>query len=138
VAGGLLRSMLPIEVPAQSKNKGERLACDKEIRLFSDAAKQIQRYDFSGGDQADQQTLRLLDRGRTGCGVAAPHAGFDERRSGRRQLGLPRQVKAQGMLFDPALCLLEGQDGILLLAPVCRPCCLELLFCHLAILSGWV
>ncbi len=34
------------------------------------------------------------------------------------------------MLFQPALCVIEGEEGILLLAPVRRPCCLELLCCQ--------
>jgi hypothetical protein len=40
------------------------------------------------------------------------------------------------MLLKPALGILNGKDRILLLAPMRRPCCLELLFCHLVILSG--
>jgi hypothetical protein len=31
------------------------------------------------------------------------------------------------MLLEPALRVIEGEDGALLLAPVRRPCCLELL-----------
>ena len=31
------------------------------------------------------------------------------------------------MLFEPALCVVEGENGALVLAPVRRPCCLELL-----------
>src|ERR1700761_288778 len=31
------------------------------------------------------------------------------------------------MLFQPSLCVFEGEEGILLLAPVRRSCCLELL-----------
>ena len=31
------------------------------------------------------------------------------------------------MLFEPALRVLKGENGVLLLAPVRRPCCLELL-----------
>src|ERR1700689_931079 len=34
------------------------------------------------------------------------------------------------MLFEPALCVVEGEDGALILAPVRRPCCLELLCCQ--------
>ncbi len=49
----------------------------------------------AGGDEARQQPVRLLDRGRSGRGVRAPHAGFDKRRRGRRQLGAPGQVKTQ-------------------------------------------
>jgi hypothetical protein len=43
---------------------------------------------------------------------------------------MPGQVKAQGMLFEPALRVFEGKDWALILAPVRRPCCLELLCCH--------
>src|SRR5580704_8751853 len=34
------------------------------------------------------------------------------------------------MLFQPSLCVFEGKEGILLLAPVRRSCCLELLCCQ--------
>ena len=34
------------------------------------------------------------------------------------------------MLFEPDLCVVEGEDGALILAPVRRPCCLELLCCQ--------
>jgi hypothetical protein len=110
----------------------------QKIRLFPHHPEQIQRYYRPGGDQASQQTTRLLHRGRTWRGLATPDAGFHEGGRGRRQLCVPRQIKAQGMLFDPAFCVLEGENRILLLAPVRRSCCLELLFCHLAVLSGWV
>ena len=83
----------------------------------------------AGGDQPRQQPLRLFDGGRTRRGLPAPQAGFDERGRGRRQLRWPRQIKAQGMLFQPALRVIEGEEGALLLAPVRRPCCLEL-FCY--------
>src|SRR6266700_3946052 len=34
------------------------------------------------------------------------------------------------MLFQPSLCVFEGEEGILFLAPVRRSCCLELLCCQ--------
>jgi len=70
---------------------------------------------------------RLLDGGRTRRGLPASQASFHERGGRRRQLRCPGQIKAQGMLCEPALCVIEGEDGALLLAPVRRPCCLELL-----------
>jgi len=45
-------------------------------------------------------------------------------------LCMPGQEKAQGMLFEPALRVFEGKEGALILAPVRRPCCLELLCCQ--------
>ena len=68
-----------------------------------------------------------FDGGRTRRGLPAPYAGFDEGGRRRRQLRLPGQIKTQGMLCQPALRVIEGEDGALLLAPVRRPCCLELL-----------
>ena len=127
VAGGFLRSMFPVRIGAQGKHVGQRLAVSEKIRLFPHRAQQIERHHGAGGDQARQQLLRLLDGGCSRRGLPAPHAGFDERGGGRRQLRLPRQIKAQGMLCQPALRVIEGEDGALLLAPVRRPCCLELL-----------
>ncbi len=87
----------------RAKNEGQRLAVGEKIRLLAHRAQQIQRHHGAGGDQPRQQPLRLLDRGRTGRGLRAPHAGFDKRGRGRRQLRAPGQIKAQGMLFEPAL-----------------------------------
>jgi hypothetical protein len=127
VAGGFLRRMLPVWIGAQGENVRQRIAMGEKIRLLPHRAQQIERHHGAGGDEARQQQLRLLDGGGTGRGLPAPHAGFNERGGGRRQLRLPRQIKAQGMLCEPALCVIEGEDGALLLAPVRRPCCLELL-----------
>ncbi len=90
VAGGFLRSMLPIGIGAQAKHVGQRLGVGQKIRLLAHRAQQIQRHHAAGGDQPSQQRLRLLDRGRTGSRLRAPHAGFDKRRRGRRQLRPPR------------------------------------------------
>ena len=127
VAGGFLRRMLPVRIGAQGENVGQRLAVGEKIRLLPHRAQQIKRHHGAGGDQARQQPLRLLDGGGTGRGLPAPHAGLDERGGGRRKLRLTRQIEAQGMLCEPALRVIEGEDRALLLAPVRRPCCLELL-----------
>jgi hypothetical protein len=129
VAGGFLRGMLPVRISAEGENKGQRRAVGEKIRLLAHCAQQVERHHGAGGDETRQQPVRLFDRGRPGHGLPDPQAGFDERGGGRRQLRLPRQIKAQGMLLQPALCVLEGEDGALLLAPVRRPCCLEL-FCY--------
>jgi hypothetical protein len=122
--------VLPISIRAQGKDEGQRLAVGEKIRLLAYRAQQVQRHHGAGGDEARQQPLRLLQRGRPGGGVRASCAGFDKGWRGRRQLGAPGQVKTQGMLSQPALRLVEGEDGALVLAPVRRPCCLELLCCQ--------
>ena len=94
VTGGFLRSMLPIRIGAQAKNVGQRLLMSQEIRLLTHPAQQIQRHHLAGSNQASQQCVRLLQRGRTGSGLRAPHASFDKGRRGRRQLRTPRQIKA--------------------------------------------
>jgi hypothetical protein len=99
----------------------------EKIRLLPYGSKQIQRHHAAGGDQARQQPLRLLDGGWARRGRSAPHAGFDKGGRGRGQLRLPGQVQAQGMLAEPVLRIIESEDRVLLLAPVRRPCCLELL-----------
>ena len=80
----------------------------EKIRLLPHRAQQIERHHGAGGDQARQQPLRLLDGGRPGRGLPAPHAGFDERGRGRRQLRLPRQIKAQRMLLRASFARLRG------------------------------
>ncbi len=112
VAGGFLRRMLPVRIGAQGKNVGQRLAVSEKIRLLPYRAQQVERHHGAGGDQARQQQLRLLDGGRTRRGLPAPHAGFDERGRGRRQLRLPRQIKAQGMLCQPALASSRVRMGL--------------------------
>jgi hypothetical protein len=127
VAGRFLRRVLPVRIGTQGENVRQRIPVGEKIRLLPHCAQQIQRHHGAGDDQARQQSLRLLDRGRSGRGLPAPHAGFDERGRGRRQLRVARQVQAQRVLCEPVLRVIEGEEGALLLAPVRRPCCLELL-----------
>jgi hypothetical protein len=94
VAGGLLRRMFPVGIGAQGKNERQRLPLGEKIRLFPHRAQQIERHHRAGGDEPCQQPLCLLDGGRTGRGLPAPQAGFDERGRRRRQLRLPGQKKA--------------------------------------------
>jgi hypothetical protein len=121
--------MLPVRIAAQGENEGQCLAVGEKIRLFPHRAQQIERHHAAGGDQPRQQPVRLFDGGRTRRGLPAAQASFNEGGGRRRQLRCPRQVKAQGMLCQPALRVIEGEKGALLLAPVRRPCCLEL-FCY--------
>jgi hypothetical protein len=127
VAGGFLRSALPVRVGAQTENIGQRLRVGEKIRLLPHRAKEVQRHHRAGGDQAGQERLRLLDGGQSGGCVPAAQASFDKRGRRRRQLRMPRQIKAQRMLGQPALRIFKSKDGTLVLAPVRRPCCLELL-----------
>ena len=64
--------MLPIRIGAQAKNVGQRLLMSQEIRLLTHPAQQIQRHHLAGSNQASQQGVRLLQRGRTGSGRALP------------------------------------------------------------------
>ena len=130
VPGRFLRRMLPIRIGAQAKHVGQRLAVGQKIRLLAHPAEQVQSDHTAGGDQARQQSLRLLDGGHAGCRLRAAYAGFDKGRRGRRQLCTSRQIQAQRMLFQPSLCVFEGEEGTLFLAPVRRSCCLELLCCQ--------
>jgi hypothetical protein len=128
--------MLPVWVRAEGDHKRQRLARGEKIGLIPHPAQKIKWHHASGAGQPGHEVTSSFDRSHIRRGVIAPHAGFDKRRCGGRQLCLPRQIKAQGMLLKPRLAILEGKDRILLLAPMRRPCCLELLFCHLVILSG--
>jgi hypothetical protein len=126
--------MLPIGIGAQAKNVGQGLARDQKIRLLTHPAQQVQRHHAAGRGQPRQQSLRLFAGGgtkiRTGSSLRAAHAGFDKRRRRRGQLRPPGQIKTQGVPCQPALCIVEGKEGALVLAPVRRPCCLELLCCQ--------
>jgi hypothetical protein len=84
VPGGFLRSMLPIGVSAQAKNKRQRVTVGKKIGLLAHRAKQIERHHGARHNHALQQLLRLLERCRMRSGLGAPHAGFDK---GRRRRG---------------------------------------------------
>jgi hypothetical protein len=70
----------------------------------------------------------VLDGGWVGRGLRTSQAGFDERRSWRRQLRPAGKEKTQWMLRKPTLGVLQGEKRVILLAPVRRSCCLEL-FC---------
>ena len=59
--------------------------------------------------------------------MRAAQAGFDKRGRGRRELPAAGKIKAERMLGEPTLRVLQRKDGVLLLAPVRRACCLELL-----------
>jgi hypothetical protein len=119
--------MLPVRVAAKGKHKGQRLAVGEKIRLLAHGAEQIQRYYGPGSDEARQQPVRVLDGRRPGSGLRAAHTGFDKGRRRSRQLRAPGQIQAQGMAAKPALRIIEGEDGALILAPMGRPCCVELL-----------
>jgi hypothetical protein len=127
MAGRLLWRMLPIGIPTQGEHVGQRPAGHQKIWLLAHCAQQVQRHRAPLLNQARHQRLRLLNRCRSGSCVRVAHAGFDKGRRGCRQLGAPRQVKAKRMLLEPALCLFEREDGLLILAPVRRLCCLQLL-----------
>jgi hypothetical protein len=119
--------MLPVRVAAQGKYEGQRVAVGEKIRLFAHRAEQVQRHYGAGGDEAGQQPVREFDGRRPGSGSRAAHTGFDKGRRRSRQLRAPGQIQAQRMTAKPALRIIEGEDGALILAPVRRPCCLELL-----------
>jgi hypothetical protein len=127
VAGGFLRRFFPVGIGAQGKHGREGIAVGQEIGLLAHDAKQIQGYDRAGSDQPHQQGLRLFDRGEGGRGLRFAQARFDKRRCGCGQLRMAGKVEAQRMLADPALRIVKGEEGTLVLAPVRRPCCLELL-----------
>jgi hypothetical protein len=101
----------------------------QKIGPLADRAKQVQRHHIAGGNQARQQSLCLFNRSRWGRGVTAAQASLDKRRRRSRQLRVPGQKEAQGMLAAPLLRVIEGKKGAFVLAPVRRPCCLEL-FCY--------
>jgi hypothetical protein len=131
VSGGLLRSLLPITIRAQAEHVRQRLAMNQKIRLFTHSAQQVERYYASLGAQTGQPCLRLLDGCHIRRGLGTPQTGFHKGRGRRRQLRPPGQIKAQGMLFEPAFRVVEGEEGALVVAPVRRPCCLELLCCQM-------
>jgi hypothetical protein len=102
----------------------------QKIRLLAHRTEQVQSDHATACHQAGQQPLRLLDGRRTGRCLRTAYASFNEGGRGRRQLRPTREIQAQRMLFQPSLCVFEGEEGILLLAPVRRSCCLELLCCQ--------
>ena len=127
MARRLLRRMLPIRIRAQAKNVRQRLGVGQKIRLLGHGPEQVQGDHAALCHQAGQQALCMLNSRRIRRRLRTAHAGFHEGRRGRSQLRAAREIQAQGMLFQPTLCVFEGEEGILLLAPVRRSCCLELL-----------
>jgi hypothetical protein len=99
VPGTPLRRMLPVRVSPQGDHKGQRLARDQKVRLFPHGTQKVQGHRASGAGQPRQQVSRALDRRHIRRALAAPHTGFDKRGRWRRQLHVPRQIKAQGMLL---------------------------------------
>ena len=114
VAGGFLRSMLPIRIGAQSKERRAAPRCGPE-----NPAARSPRPAGSAAPRVPEATSRVSSAcacsiaAGAGRGLRAAHAGFDKGGRGRRQLRAPRQIKAQGMLFEPALRVVEGEDGAL-------------------------
>jgi hypothetical protein len=90
VPGGFLRCVLPIRIGAQAKHVGQRLAVGQKIRLLAHCAEQVQSHHAAGGDQARQQSLRLLNGRYARGGLRTADAGFDKRGRRRRQLRAPR------------------------------------------------
>ena len=130
VAGGFFRGVLPIGIRTQAEDIGQRLRGNEKIRLLADGAKQVERHHGAGVNQTGEQRMGLGNRvACRGC-CRGPQHGFNKRRRGRRQLRAPRQVEAQRVLFEPARGVVQGEEGIFLLAPMRRSCCLELLCCQ--------
>ena len=130
VARGLLRRMLPIGIRAQAQDIGQRRTRDQEIRLLPHCAEQIQPDQTARLNQPGDQRVGLDDSRRSGRGFRPAQRSFDKRRGGRRQLRPPGQIQRQRMLFEPQGRVIKSEEGILLLAPMRRSCCLELLCCQ--------
>lgn len=128
--GGFFRSVFPIGVRTQAKHIGQRLAGNEKIRLLTHCAKQVERHHPARVNQPAQQRLGRGNRVAPGGCRRRPQHCFHKGRRGRRQLRAPGQVEAQGVLFEPARGVVQGEEGILLLAPMRRSCCLELLCCQ--------
>jgi hypothetical protein len=130
VAGRFFRSVLPIGIRTQAEDIGQRLRGNEKIRLLADGAKQVERHHGAGFNQPGEQRLGLgncvAPRGRR----RGSQHGFHKGRRGRRQLRAPRKVEAQRVLFEPVRGVVQGENGVLLLAPMRRSCSLKLLCCQ--------
>jgi len=124
------RSVLPIGIRTQAEDIGQRLAGNQKIRLLADGAKQVERHHGAGFNQPGQQRLGLGNCLAPGGGRRGPQHCFHKGRRGRRQLRAPGQVGAQRVLFEPLRGVVQGEDGVFLLAPMRRSCSLELLCCQ--------
>jgi hypothetical protein len=130
VPGGFRRSMLPIGIRAQAKDIGQSLAGSEKIRQLPGGAKQVERHHRARVNQPGHERLCLCHRIASGGRRRGPQHCFDKGRRGRRQLRPPGQVEAQGVLFEPVCGVVQGEDGVVLLAPMRRSCPLKLLCCQ--------
>jgi hypothetical protein len=130
VAGRFFRSVLPIGIRTQAEGIGQSLRGNEKIRLLADGAKQVQRHHGAGFNQPGEQRLGLENCVAAGGCRRGPQHCFHKGRRGRRQLRTPGQVEAQRVLFEPVRRVVQGEDGVLMLAPMRRSCCLELLCCQ--------
>jgi hypothetical protein len=130
MAGGLFRSVLPIGIRAQAKDIRQRLAGNEKIGLLANGAKKVECHHGARVNQPRQQRLGRGNRvGPRGCRCGPQHC-FHKGRRRRRQLRATGQVKAQRVLFEPTRGVVQCEEGILLLAPMRRSCCLQLLCCQ--------
>ena len=130
MAGRFFRSVLPIRICTQAEDIGQRLRGNEKIRLLADGAKQVERHHGAGFDQPGEQRLGLGNCVAPGGCRRGPQHGFHKGRRGRRQLRTPGQVEAQRVLFEPVRGVVQGEDGVVLLAPMRRSCSLKLLCCQ--------
>jgi len=130
VAGRFFGSVLPIGIRTQAEDIGQRPRGNEKIRLLAHGAKQVERHHGPGFNQPGEQRLGLGNCVAPGGCRRGPQHCFHKGRRGRRQLRTPGQVEAQRVLFEPVRGVVQGEDGVLLLAPMRRSCCLELLCCQ--------
>ena len=99
VAGGFLRSMLPIGIGPQAKHIRQRLACGPENpAAHSPPPSRFNATTVPEAISRVSHPCACSIAAASGSRLRAPHAGFDKRRRRRRQLRPPRQIQAQGML----------------------------------------
>jgi len=130
VARRFFRSVLPIRICTQAEDIGQRLRGNEKIRLLADGAKQVERHHGAGFNQSGEQRLGPGNCVASGGCRRGPQHCFHKGRRGRRQLRTPGQVEAQRVLFEPVRGVVQGEDGVVLLAPMRRSCSLKLLCCQ--------
>jgi hypothetical protein len=107
----------PMAIAANGNDPGKDVGGDEEVGLLRECAEEVERNGAAGIDEADGEIHGGGDGVGGRHGADRAHAGFDEGRRGRGELGVARQEKAEVDVVEPRSGVVVGEDGRGVLTP---------------------
>jgi hypothetical protein len=101
---------LPLAVAADGGGPGQDVGGDEEVGLLGEGPEEIEGDGAVFGDEAVGEFRGEGDGGGRRGDAGCSEAGLNEGRSGRGELGMARQKKAEADVVEPAGGIVEGQQ----------------------------